>query len=124
MLEAYFAELEAAIRDFPYTVSYSVQKKFYSASQGFVKGTVLLQDESVLEFAEIKDSDNAGKLKYRYHYRRKDNSLVFRYDNAPHHHGLPSFPHHQHEADEQTVVACTEPELWDVLLEIKKLFVE
>ncbi len=63
MLEAYFAELETAIRDFPYTVSYSSHKKFYNAEQGFIKGTILLQDESILEFVEVRGS--AGKLKYR-----------------------------------------------------------
>ncbi len=124
MLETYFAEFEAAIRDFPYTISYSLQKKFYSNSQGFIKGKALLQDESVLEFVEVKDADSAGKLKYRYHYRRKDDNFVFRYDNAPHHPGLPTFPNHKHDAGEHNIIACEEPELLDVLLEIKLLLGE
>lgn len=121
MLDAYFAELEEAVRDFPYTVSYSFQKKFYGASQGFVKGSVLLQDESVLEFVEVKDADRPGKLKYRYHYRDKDYRLIFRYDNAPHHKSLVSFPHHKHQSSEENVQESGEPGLFDILREIKVL---
>lgn len=124
MLEVYFVELEQALRDFPAVVSYSFQKKVYNARQGFVKGMLLLRDESVLEFVEVKDADRPDKLKYRYHYRDKNHRLIFRYDNAPHHKNLPSFPYHKHQSSEDNLQESREPELLDVLCEIKRLLEE
>lgn len=33
---------------------------------------------------------------YGFQYLAADGTVRFRYDNAPHHHGLPNFPHHLH----------------------------
>jgi hypothetical protein len=41
---------------------------------------------------------------------------IFRYDNAPHHSEIKTFPHHKHEKEE--VKASNEPSLYDVLTEI------
>jgi hypothetical protein len=43
-------------------------------------------------------------------------ALIFRYDNAPHHREVGTFPHHKHEQDQ--VSASQEPTLFDVLFEI------
>jgi len=118
MLDTYFTEVEHAVRDFPYTTSYVFEKKFYNATQGFLKGIILFKDESVLEFVEVKDINNSTKLKYRYHYRDKTHCLIFRYDNAPHHKALTAFPHHKHETEEN-VINSSEPELLDILREIR-----
>jgi hypothetical protein len=42
--------------------------------------------------------------------------MIFRYDNAPHHTEIKTFPHHKHEIE--GVKASPEPTLDDVLLEI------
>ena len=42
--------------------------------------------------------------------------MIFRYENAPHHAEITTFPHHKHEVD--GVKASPEPTLDDVLLEI------
>ncbi len=46
----------------------------------------------------------------------EDLGMVFRYDNAPHHVEITTFPHHKHEVDD--IRASNEPTLYDVLLEI------
>jgi hypothetical protein len=56
------------------------------------------------------------KVRYNYHYQRADNTLVFRYDNAPHYPDLPGFPEHKHEGDD--VVSAPAPDLTEVLREI------
>ncbi len=106
MLKRYFGKIETALQDFPYAISYALSKKLYSPMQGFLKATLFLEDGSVLEFSEVVDAHRTAKLKYRYHYRDKDNRLVFRYDNAPHHPNISTFPHHQHSGAEESVVAC------------------
>jgi hypothetical protein len=61
-------------------------------------------------------SDKPDKIKYSYHYMNQEQHLVFRYDNAPHHHELSTFPHHKHLPSK--VEPHKELTLRDVLLEI------
>ncbi len=48
-----------------------------------------------------------------------NHKLIFRYDNAPHHRDVHTFPHHKHELED--VKGASEPGLKDVLLEIARL---
>ena len=48
----------------------------------------------------------------------KDGNLIFRYDNAPHHH-ISSFPHHKHLPEE--IEESKEKGLIEVLKEIEML---
>ncbi|HHJ06666.1 MAG TPA: hypothetical protein ENK24_04125 [Anaerolineae bacterium] len=56
------------------------------------------------------------KPRYVYHYQQADGSLVFRYDNAPHHPEIETYPHHKHIGAQ--VVAALPPDLSEVLREI------
>ena len=117
MIEAYFEYVEKTIQAFPHVRSYTLSKKVYNAKQGFIRGIILFDDDTRLEFVEVKDTDVSEKIKYRYQYMDKDHAMVFRYDNAPHHSHIPTFPHHKH-VDEEHVKESREPTLDDVLLEI------
>jgi len=44
--------------------------------------------------------------------------LIFRYDNAPHHKEVKSFPHHRHTPNK--VTDSNEPGLNNILLEIAR----
>lgn len=57
--------------------------------------------------------------KYRYQYMDEKLLLIFRYDNAPHHREVKSFPHHKHVSNK--VTDSKEPGLNDILLEIARL---
>lgn len=39
------------------------------------------------------------RSRYRYHLQRVSGEFVVRWDNAPHHRHVASFPNHRHEAD-------------------------
>ncbi len=117
MIEAYFESVEKTIQDFPDVRSYTFSKKVYNAKQGFIRGVILFEDDTRLEFVEVKDTDVTDKIKYRYQYMNQSHAMIFRYDNAPHHAHLPTFPHHKH-VDEKQVRESHEPTLGDVLLEI------
>ena len=54
--------------------------------------------------------------KYRFQYMSKDGRMIFRYDNAPHHPGMDSFPHHKHTPDR--VFSSSLPAIKDLLNEI------
>jgi len=59
------------------------------------------------------------KTHYAYHYQHADGSLIFRYDNAPHHPELPGFPCHKHTP--AGVQPAEAPDLSEVLREIDGL---
>lgn len=61
------------------------------------------------------------KLSYRYQYI-KGKQPVFRYDNAPHHPTILTFPHHKHVG--KKIVAASEPTLHQVLDEIVDLMAQ
>ena len=45
--------------------------------------------------------------------------MIFRYDNAPHHQNVETFPHHKHL--ETVITESIEPEITQILAEIKAL---
>lgn len=117
MIETYFTQLEQIIQAFPSIQTYTLQKKIYSSKQGYISGCLLFNNEYRLDFVEVKDIDCASKIKYRYQYMDEQYTCIFRYDNAPHHLNIATFPHHKH-LGEQDVQESHEPTLFDVLLEI------
>jgi hypothetical protein len=52
-------------------------------------------------------------------YVSRDETLIFRYDDAPHHSHLLFFPHHKHIGG--SVIDAEPPDLADVLREIDVL---
>lgn len=118
MIEEYYQRVENILREFPIIRSYSLSKKVYNNQQGMVSGKITFENGSSLDFLEVIDIERETKLKYRYHFMSKLNKLIFRYDNAPHHPHIESFPHHKHIA--KSIKKSAEPSLYDVLLEITK----
>ncbi|MHA1381366.1 MAG: toxin-antitoxin system TumE family protein [Candidatus Helarchaeota archaeon] len=49
---------------------------------------------------------------YSYHWQDQQNNLIIRWDNAPHHKKLSTFPHHKHTPD---LKESMEIELEDIL---------
>ena len=74
-------------------------------------------DGSCLEFMEYLQEKN--RLKYRFHLMDKEGNMVFRYDNAPHHKDVSSFPHHKHLPG--NVAESEDKGIMDVLDEIEIL---
>ena len=119
MIEEYFLQLENTLREFPNVRSYTLNKKIYNSRQGSIGGKVVFENRRSLEFTEVIDTEQAGKLKYRYHFMDEAQTLIFRYDNAPHHPQVTSsFPHHKHTR--RSIIASEEPNLQSILFEIAK----
>ena len=49
----------------------------------------------------------------------ENQQMIFRYDNAPHHHDIETFPHHKHERED--IKASPELTSYQILLEIALL---
>lgn len=93
-----------------------------SPTRAALKGKIIFIDGSLLHFLEyvLEEDNRLQRVSYRFHYIKEDRSLVFRYDNAPHHPELPGFPHHKHLPGDK-VVSSNEKSLVEVLDEIKEI---
>ena len=56
-------------------------------------GWIQFIDQSRLEFTQ---SITPERCRYRFQYMNAEGHLIFRYDNAPHHREITTFPHHKH----------------------------
>lgn len=66
-------------------------------SDGFyVKIKLRLSDGSELHAREYVD---ANERDYSFHWQTADKQLIGRWDNAPHHRAVATFPHHRHTPD-------------------------
>ena len=69
-----------------------------------VRARLVNGDELYLleRFEWIDDAIQVGK--YAFHWQRADGALIRRWDNAPHHPEIATFPDHLHEGSEDTVL--------------------
>ncbi len=118
MIEEYFVQLEGIINEFPNVRFVSLTKKIYNISQGYISGSIIFENNHRLDFVEVKNIEVLNKIKYRYHYMNDEQVMIFRYDNAPHHTNVSTFPHHKH--DGENIRESVEPSLDQVLLEISR----
>ena len=118
MIEDYFLQVEEILREFPSIRSRVLTQKIYNHFQGYISGKIVFENGHSLEFAEVVDTEQTTKVKYRYQYMDEKQSLIFRYDNAPHHKEVKSFPHHRHTPNK--VTDSNEPGLNNILLEIAR----
>lgn len=91
----YLAALDAKIRALQgIVVTWSIQREMdANLGVGFIKGHITFADGSRLEFSEQLPT---SRQRFRLHYMDAQANLVVRWDSAPHHKDLGTFPFHQH----------------------------
>lgn len=87
----------------------------YGSAMSFVAHVEFI-DGSVLFIKDYLFID--GKRKYSYHWQDKSGTLLSRWDNAPHHSEVISFPHHRHLANND-VKASAERNLPEIFLVVR-----
>lgn len=89
---------------------------------GLLRIRVLLVNGDILYLLErFEEADGRIAVgKYSFHWQRADGSLIRRWDNAPHHPEITSFPNHLHEDDENHVLAHEAVDIFQVLESIEK----
>jgi hypothetical protein len=97
------------------------REELFTATRANLRIRLRLPDDSFLEISEalVVEEGALTWLSYRYHWQDASGRVILRYDNAPHHPEVQSFPHHKHV--EETVVASDRPTLPDLLAEIQRL---
>jgi len=89
----------------------------------YLKGQVVFIDFSTLEIAifVLESGDTLSIDKYRFQFMNKRGHFVFRYDNAPHHPEIETFPHHKHLSEK--IIPSIMPSFKDILNEISAIII-
>jgi len=101
----------------PHVQHFQVVREEDQGSSGLLRYRLTLIDGGLLEISErfrIVDG-KAQSLKYRFHWQDRNEQLVARWDTAPHHPALPTFPHHIHDGMEENILPHAPVRVADVL---------
>ena len=88
---------------------YQYRPRFHTETRraGFIRAEIKFIDNSVLHIREFVNIETIiNRNMYAYQYMNTMNTLIFRYDNTPHHKklNLPTYPHHKHDSSEENVI--------------------
>ena len=97
-VRAHLDEVEQAFLLSPVVRSLQVREREERLYEGFIRLRAVLSNGDLLEAFEfvIATPDTQQTLTDRIHWQRGDGQLQRRWDNAPHHQEVPTFPHHVH----------------------------
>jgi hypothetical protein len=107
-VQAYFDRVLVTALASPHVtrVEKSRQEEDARGQMGFMRYRLMLHNGDLLELTE-RIEVQAGAIvvtKYRHHWQEQAGRLIKRWDNAPHHPHVQSFPHHLHDGAEEQVV--------------------
>jgi len=114
----YLAKLDTKLQEMADVIlSSSIQREVdANLGIGFIKGRITFLNGSTLDFSEQLPVE---RTKFRFHYMDAENNLITRWDSAPHHRHLGTFPFHLHTP--QGVEAHPAITLLEVLDKVKAM---
>jgi hypothetical protein len=97
----YYLIKESLLKKFSLITHFSVDFEEIEDYKGHIKGKLEVMNGSTLYFFEfIEVQNNVPVLvKYKYQWQSPEGDLLKRWDNAPHHRELNTFPDHVHDSD-------------------------
>jgi len=97
-VRAYLDEVEQAFLLSPVVRAVQVREREARLYEGFIRLRAVLSNGDLLEAFEfvVATPDTLQTPTYRIHWQQGDGRLKRRWDNAPHHKEVPTFPHHVH----------------------------
>jgi len=121
MIIDYFEKVRKKLARLKWLIDREVIETEYDedVNLGIIGGTITFKDGTVLNFKEII---SLTERNYRFHYMDKENRLIYRWDSAPHHKEVKTFPYHLHTS--RGVVECKLVSLVDVLSKIENIIVD
>ena len=94
MIYDYFSKVQRKLETIKWIIiAQSINFDFVSDEMGVITGKLVFIDKSIVEFMELVSTKEA---EYRFQYMDKDKGLICRWDSAPHHKEVPTFPYHLH----------------------------
>jgi len=115
----YFTRVRQLIQGVPEASAERYEEQILSATRGNLRIRLRFTNQALLEISEaiLLVAEEPLWLSYRYHYQDPYTGLVFRYDNAPHHPEITTYPDHKHTGDD--VLASSHPSIEEILLEVE-----
>jgi len=94
------------------------EEQVFSRERGNLRLRLRFLDNSMLEISEAIQivGGSLAWLSYRYHYQNPDGSVIFRYDNAPHHAEISTHPEHKHV--KESVLGAVRPDIEWIFVEV------
>ncbi len=120
MIYSYFSKLKAVLNASPLVEGYKVKKEIIGSFVGQIILEIALNDGSFLHGFEyvVVSKGKIAREKYRYHWMN-ESGLIMRWDNAPHHNGIETFPFHIHTKSE--ILPSEEVRLEEILKNIERI---
>jgi len=118
-IEEYLDSIIKFLRIHPLIKNTSIDRKIVTKNRGYVKATITFINDSQLHIREFINS-KLRKINYAYHYQGSDGKLIFRYNSAPHHTEVKTFPHHKHTPNKPEPEPAKEKTIIDIVSEIAK----
>jgi len=115
MISDYFDFIKKVANQHPDVVKIRLIKEVIGVNKGFIRFALELRDNTELHIFEYVDS-NLHKIDYSYHWQNKDKTLIQRWDNAPHHMEIETFPHHLHNGE--NIMPSNEPTFIEIINKI------
>ncbi len=106
-IEAYLHQIRLVLISNPVVANYEVVRQWAHSDDGYIRVRITLINGDFLEATMYVVLMNRAVVidNYRYQWMSPDKkSLRRRWDNAPHHLTLTSFPHHIHDGSEENIV--------------------
>jgi hypothetical protein len=119
-LQHYLLEVRQEVSSLPGTQVELYREQLLTDTRANLRIRLRLADRSLLEIREalVVRQGALTWLSYRYHWQDAAGRLVLRYDDAPHHPEVDTFPQHQHVGE--MVIASPRPYLPHLLAEIQR----
>lgn len=93
----YYLQLQHTLHTTPYVISSAIHFEEVDTHECYIRGVVRLIGNHELHLAEyVVTAPALNRPKYRYHLQTAQGELRSRWDNAPHHPGITTFPDHRH----------------------------
>ena len=118
-VEEYFDHVRRLVQNLPDTQAERYDEHILSATRGNLRLRLRFSDNALLEISEaiVIVRGELHWLSYRHHYQDSSAALVLRYDNAPHHSEVATYPDHKHSGDQ--ILASVHPSIQQLLEEVR-----
>jgi hypothetical protein len=122
-IDDYFAGIERSLRENPRVIQIGESWECLASDEynGLLRCRVFFWDDSFLDIYEVVSTELGYPVRvgYSYTYIRQGERL-FRYDNAPHHPEVITYPHHKHVGPLDRLAPADQPSLSQVLGEAER----
>lgn len=119
-ISGYFSRLAELAEQSEWTVHQDISFRQTDDREAYIRGTLYLRGGFVLHIAEytvIRDDGSLERSKYRYQLQDHQDQMIARWDNAPHHDRIPTYPFHKHLKD-GSVISSPEMSIQRLLSEL------